>query len=85
MIPAVDDTWDAVVLAGGRGSRLGGVDKAAVEVGGRTLLDHALDAVRGARRTVVVGPEKPVPGVVWTREEPPGGDRSRDWRPGWRW
>ncbi|MFI9812095.1 molybdenum cofactor guanylyltransferase [Saccharothrix variisporea] len=69
----MDDAWDAVVLAGGRGSRLGGVDKAAVEVGGRTLLDRALDAVRGARRVVVVGPEKPVPGVVWTREDPPGG------------
>ncbi|NUT95607.1 MAG: NTP transferase domain-containing protein [Saccharothrix sp.] len=69
----MDDAWDAVVLAGGRGSRLGGVDKAAVEVGGRTLLDRALDAVRGARRVVVVGPEKPVPGVLWTREDPPGG------------
>lgn len=83
----MDDAWDAVVLAGGRGSRLGGVDKAAVEVGGRTLLDHALEAVRGARRVVVVGPERPVPGwerpgpgserpvpeIVWTREEPPGG------------
>ncbi|CAL9530016.1 Molybdenum cofactor guanylyltransferase [Actinosynnema sp. ALI-1.44] len=73
MIEPVDDAWDAVVLAGGRGSRLGGVDKAAVEVGGRTLLDHALDAVRGARRIVVVGPERPVPGIVWAREDPPGG------------
>ncbi|MEU4806804.1 NTP transferase domain-containing protein [Actinosynnema sp. NPDC023587] len=67
------DEWDAVVLAGGRGSRLGGVDKAAVRIGGRTLLEHALDAVRGAGRVVVVGPEKDVPGVLWTREDPPGG------------
>ncbi|MEV0677606.1 NTP transferase domain-containing protein [Actinosynnema sp. NPDC050436] len=65
--------WDAVVLAGGRGSRLGGVDKGSIRVAGRTLLDHALDAVRGAARVVVVGPEKDVPGVLWTREEPPGG------------
>lgn len=76
----MDDAWDAVVLAGGRGSRLGGVDKAAVEVGGRTLLDHALEAVRGARRVVVVGPERPVPG--WERPGPrserpvPGSERS---------
>jgi len=69
--------WDAVILAGGRGSRLGGLDKAAVVVAGRTLLDHALDAVRDAGRVVVVGPARDVPGavpeVVWTREEPPGG------------
>ncbi|CCH30410.1 NTP transferase domain-containing protein [Actinosynnema sp. NPDC047251] len=65
--------WDAVILAGGRGSRLGGVDKATVRVGDRTLLEHALDAVRGAGRVVVVGPEKDVPGVLWTREDPPGG------------
>ncbi|MFD1151439.1 molybdenum cofactor guanylyltransferase [Saccharothrix hoggarensis] len=67
-------SWTAVVLAGGRGSRLGGVDKAAVVVDGRTLLDHVLDAVAGARATVVVGPRKDdVPGVTWAREEPPGG------------
>ncbi|MBB5954177.1 molybdopterin-guanine dinucleotide biosynthesis protein A [Saccharothrix tamanrassetensis] len=62
-----------MILAGGRGSRLGGVDKASVEVAGRTLLEHALGAVRGAGRVVVVGPAKDVAGVVWAREEPPGG------------
>jgi molybdopterin-guanine dinucleotide biosynthesis protein A len=66
--------WSAVVLAGGRGSRLGGVDKASVVVDGRTLLAHVLDAVALARRTVVVGPRKDdVPGVTWAREDPPGG------------
>ncbi|MFZ2514092.1 MAG: NTP transferase domain-containing protein, partial [Candidatus Lutibacillus vidarii] len=39
---------DAIVLAGGRGSRLGGVDKGAVPVAGRALLDRVLDAVSGA-------------------------------------
>ncbi|WP_433273080.1 molybdenum cofactor guanylyltransferase [Actinosynnema sp. CS-041913] len=62
-----------MILAGGRGSRLGGVDKASVEVGGRTLLAHALAAVHAAGRVVVVGPARDVAGVVWTREEPPGG------------
>ncbi|GAA3886297.1 molybdenum cofactor guanylyltransferase [Saccharothrix violaceirubra] len=66
--------WDAIVLAGGRGSRLGGVDKAALVVGGRTLLERALDAVRGAGRTIVVGPRRDLPGgVLSVREEPPGG------------
>jgi molybdopterin-guanine dinucleotide biosynthesis protein A len=42
-------------------------------VGGRTLLDRALDAVRAAEPVIVVGPERPAGGVVWTREDPPGG------------
>jgi molybdopterin-guanine dinucleotide biosynthesis protein A len=66
--------FDAVVLAGGRGRRLGGVDKAAIVVGGRTLLERALDAAAGARRIVVVGPRRPVTReVTWTREDPAGG------------
>jgi molybdopterin-guanine dinucleotide biosynthesis protein A len=66
-------TWAAIVLAGGSGRRLGGVDKAGVVLGGRTLLDRALAAVGGASPIVVVGPERSVDGVVWTREDPPGG------------
>jgi molybdopterin-guanine dinucleotide biosynthesis protein A len=63
--------FDAVVLAGGRAERLGGEDKAALDVAGTTLLDRALRAVGGARTIVVVGDERPtaVP-VVWTRERP---------------
>ncbi|WP_367127077.1 molybdenum cofactor guanylyltransferase [Saccharothrix sp. HUAS TT1] len=73
-MPEPEPPWAALVLAGGRGSRLGGVDKASLVVGGRTLLDHVLDAVAPARQTVVVGPRKDgVPGVTWTREDPPGG------------
>jgi molybdopterin-guanine dinucleotide biosynthesis protein A len=47
-------TFDAIVVAGGRGSRLGGVDKPAIRIGGVSLLDHALSAVRLARRVSVV-------------------------------
>lgn len=64
----------AVILAGGRGSRLGGADKASVEVGGRTLLERTLDAVVDAGEVVVVG--EPVPTarpVTFTREDPPYG------------
>lgn len=66
--------FDAVLLAGGRASRVGGRDKTAFLVAGTTLLDRALEAARGARRTVVVGlrPEVvPPDGVVVTREDPP--------------
>ncbi|MEV7429613.1 NTP transferase domain-containing protein [Nocardioides sp. NPDC092400] len=65
------ESFCAVVLAGGRAARLGGADKASVEVAGRTLLAHALDAVVDAAEVVVVG--DPVPTerpVTFTREDP---------------
>lgn len=47
-----------VVLAGGRSERMGGVDKTALEVGGLTILDRALQALATTcGRTVVVGPD----------------------------
>lgn len=67
-------SYDAVVLAGGSGRRLGGADKPALEVGGRSMLDTVLTACSGAGRTVVVGPRRAVARpVTWTREDPPGG------------
>ena len=65
---------DAIVLAGGRASRMGGVDKPGMSVGGRTMLDTALSAVAGCRRIVVVGPDRPdLPHtIVQTQEEPAG-------------
>ena len=82
-MPAHPHVFDAVVLAGGRGSRLGGTDKPGLVVGGQTLLGSVVSAMTsaGAARVVVVGPERPaVPGtgaqgggqVRYTREEPPG-------------
>jgi molybdopterin-guanine dinucleotide biosynthesis protein A len=66
--------FDAVILAGGRARRLGGIDKPALEVGGTSLLGRALAAVVGAERVVVVGPRRDLPDdVVEVREEPPGG------------
>lgn len=65
--------FDALVLAGGAGRRLGGADKPALRVGGVRLLDRVLDAAHEATTVVVVGPERPVGRpVLWTREEPPG-------------
>lgn len=67
-------SYDAIVLAGGSGRRLGGVDKAGLRVGEQTLLDRALDAVAGASKRVVVGPPRALPpGVLSASEEPPGG------------
>lgn len=50
--------FDAIVVAGGRGSRLGGTDKPLLHHAGATLLDHALQATSAAQRIAVVGPSE---------------------------
>jgi molybdopterin-guanine dinucleotide biosynthesis protein A len=65
-----------LVLAGGAGRRMGGVDKAALSVGGVTLLDRVLGAARPVcDRLLVVGPDRPtaVDGVRFVQEAEPGG------------
>lgn len=47
--------FDAIIVAGGRGSRLGGVSKPLLEHRGETLLEHSLNAVRDAQAIAVVG------------------------------
>lgn len=77
---------DAIVLAGGRASRLGGYPKPQLTYLGATLLEHALGAVSGAKTVAVVGPGPGEPGgppaeglrpasasvarLIYTREEP---------------
>ncbi|MGC5018890.1 molybdenum cofactor guanylyltransferase [Micromonospora sp. DT47] len=66
--------YAAVVLAGGAARRMGGRDKPALPVGGRSMRDRVLAAVADAAPRVLVGPAGPVPAdVLVTREEPPGG------------
>ncbi|MBU8867925.1 NTP transferase domain-containing protein [Paenarthrobacter aromaticivorans] len=68
--------FNAVILAGGRATRLGGVPKPGLTFDGASLLSHALQAARGASAVVVVGPATPgivgvLPdGVLIAREEP---------------
>jgi molybdopterin-guanine dinucleotide biosynthesis protein A len=80
-VPAPAHPFDAVILAGGRGTRLGGADKPGLIVGGQTLLGAVVSAVTsaGADRIVVVGPERPGDlstgaggRVSYAREDPPG-------------
>lgn len=47
--------FDALILAGGRSSRLGGVPKHSLVFQGKTLLEWVMDAAAGARHTVIVG------------------------------
>ncbi|MDV8149521.1 molybdenum cofactor guanylyltransferase [Arthrobacter sp. B10-11] len=64
--------FDALVLAGGRSSRLGGVPKSQLVYDGATLLSRSLAAAAGATATVVVGPDSGAlpSGVLTCREEP---------------
>ena len=65
-----------MVLAGGAATRMGGTDKPGLTVGGRTLLERVVDAVRAhdpSARVTVVGPERDSPGAHYVREDPPGG------------
>jgi len=78
---------DAIVLAGGKSSRLSGVPKATLTWHGSTLLQNTVDAVldAGARRVVVIGPDPAGPDardpdargrdgrVLFAREDPPFG------------
>ncbi len=67
-------TFDAIIVAGGRGSRLGGIDKPALRTEGKTLLAHAIAAVGGARRVSVVRATDDVPvdgRITRTVELPP--------------
>jgi molybdopterin-guanine dinucleotide biosynthesis protein A len=71
--------FDAIVVAGGRGSRLGGCelgDKAMVQLAGRPLVDHVLTGVAGAGQVVCVGVNLPsqLPGEpLRCVEQPVGG------------
>ena len=61
---------DAIVLAGGRSSRMGAA-KPALVFEGRSLVDVAVAAARCARVVVVVGPERLAPAGVLTAREVP--------------
>ncbi|HEX4727813.1 MAG TPA: NTP transferase domain-containing protein [Jatrophihabitans sp.] len=65
--------YDAIVLAGGRGSRQGGVDKPGLPLAGWPLVDHVLLAASGASNRIVVGPyRRALAGPMFCREQPAG-------------
>jgi molybdopterin-guanine dinucleotide biosynthesis protein A len=73
--------YAAIVLAGGEGSRMGGVLKPLLRVKGEPILARVLRALNDADRIVVVGPGElraaMPPGAELTREDPPGGGPVR--------
>ncbi len=73
--PDQASAFDAIVLAGGRATRLGGADKPGLAVGGEPILGSviAAAAAAGAREVIVVGPDRP--GLTVSGPQPPGGVR----------
>ncbi len=63
---------NVIILAGGEGSRMGGVDKAAVRLDGRTLLTYLLEALGDEHDVIVVSP-RVIDGVDTISEQPPLG------------
>src|SRR5205823_13179282 len=58
---------DAIVVAAGTSSRMGGIDKLGVLLGGRPILAHALEAIAAApdvRRIVIVTSEDRIEAVA---------------------
>ncbi|MDH4120303.1 MAG: molybdenum cofactor guanylyltransferase [Deltaproteobacteria bacterium] len=81
-----------LVLCGGRSSRMG-EDKAALRLGGQTLLERALEqlapltplrgAVWGQGAPPGTGLPRPVPGLVWAADARPQGGPLEGLRAGW--
>jgi len=44
----------AVILAGGRARRMGGIDKGLIPVCGRPMIEHVLDALRDQAGTIII-------------------------------
>ena len=69
-------TIGAILLAGGRASRLGGAIKPLLDIGGRSLLHRAIDAAQlaGCHPVTIAGPVlDDTLAVTWVREDPPFG------------
>lgn len=64
----------AIILAGGRATRLGGADKPRLEIDGAALIDTVVAAVSTSAPVIVAGPEDLArPGIRAVRENPPFG------------
>lgn len=54
------DDVTAGILAGGRATRMGGIDKGLVELGGRAMVGYVLEALRGQASRVLINANRSV-------------------------
>ena len=90
MLPTSGGYADAVIVAAGASSRMGGTDKSQAPIAGRSALRWAVDAMRGAaavRRIIVVTTAERLTELQaqpWIRESAAsvviGGVRRQDFR-----
>jgi molybdenum cofactor guanylyltransferase len=64
--------YDAILLTGGRSSRMGAPGKPGLDLGGKPLAVRVAAAVPDAVRLIVVGPAHGVAASVTLTEDPPG-------------
>lgn len=53
-MPFDKDSITAIILAGGRARRMGGVDKGLIPLCGRPMIEHVIDVLREQARTLVI-------------------------------
>ena len=74
MIRPLTPPWTVIILTGGTGTRLGGADKATLDLGGSTPLETLLTSLPPSTPVIIVGDDVATSRVVaFTREDPPGG------------
>lgn len=56
------DDVTALILAGGKATRLGGIDKRTLVVDGRTIFERQVEALRPCVTEIIVSSPRPVPG-----------------------
>ncbi|TMQ05170.1 MAG: molybdenum cofactor guanylyltransferase [Deltaproteobacteria bacterium] len=66
------DDVTAVILAGGKATRLGGVDKRELVVGGRTIFERQVEALAPCVAEIIVSSPRPVPGYRTVADAMPG-------------
>ena len=62
----------ALVLAGGRATRMGGVDKRALVVGGRTIFERQCAVLADRVAEIIVSSPHPIPGFRAVADAVPG-------------
>jgi molybdopterin-guanine dinucleotide biosynthesis protein A len=66
------DDVTALILAGGKGTRLGGVDKRGLIVEGRTIFDRQVDVLGPCVTEIIVSSPRDVPGYRTVADPVPG-------------